>query len=133
MSLMSRLLAATLFSASALSLIPATASAGSSIGVYIGEAPAPYAEPVQYYDRPHYDRPYYERPRYYEAPGYRHPRWIPCAGENGLCRVPFPTRVRYGAYGHYSVIDADGPVPCNNYTFGDPARGMRKSCAFFSR
>ena len=62
------------------------------------------------------------------------PRWVNCARENGFCRIPFPTRVRYGAEGYFTFRDVEGRgIPCNNGGFGDPARGMRKACWFLSR
>ena len=69
------------------------------------------------------------------APVYiERPRWINCARENGFCRIPFATRVRYGAEGYFTFLDVDGRgIPCNNRAFGDPARGIRKACWFLSR
>ena len=58
--------------------------------------------------------------------------WISCAQENGFCRVPYPTKVRYGARGSYVDIDADRGVPCNNQVFGDPAVGVRKACWYLA-
>jgi len=82
--------------------------------------------------RRHRDRPIIiERP----APVYiDRPRWVNCARENGFCRIPFPTRVRYGADGYFTFLDVEGHgIPCNNRVFGDPARGLRKTCWFLSR
>jgi hypothetical protein len=45
---------------------------------------------------------------------------VPCARENGFCRVPYPTRVIYG-------------IPCSNGAFGDPAPGVPKRCAYVAR
>ena len=59
---------------------------------------------------------------------------IPCAEENGFCRVPYPTRVIYGAAGRSSTRDVrDRGIPCSNQVFGDPAPGVPKRCAYMAR
>jgi hypothetical protein len=59
--------------------------------------------------------------------------WVPCAGENGYCATPFPTIVRYGAYGRYSRRRRwRGGIPCNNGVFGDPIFGVVKHCEFWA-
>lgn len=59
---------------------------------------------------------------------------VPCARENGFCRVPYPTRVIYGIPGRsVEVFVRDGGVPCSNRVFGDPAPGVVKRCAFIAR
>jgi len=56
--------------------------------------------------------------------------WVPCAGEGQTCRVPASTLVRYGAGGRFAYKDASGSIACGNQTFGDPAWGMVKTCAY---
>jgi len=59
---------------------------------------------------------------------------VPCAEENGFCRVPYPTRVFYGIPGRNAVLDVSGRgIPCSNEVFGDPAPGVRKQCAYLAR
>ena len=59
---------------------------------------------------------------------------VPCAREGGFCRVPYPTRVIYGAPGRgIELFVRGGGVPCSNRTFGDPAPGVAKRCAFVVR
>ncbi|WP_245317952.1 MULTISPECIES: hypothetical protein [unclassified Mesorhizobium] len=57
-----------------------------------------------------------------------------CAREGGLCRLPYPAEVVYGARGRttsrYFERDA---VPCSNRVFGDPAPGIPKSCFIVMR
>lgn len=57
-----------------------------------------------------------------------------CAREGGICRLPYPAEVVYGARGHttsrYFERDA---VPCSNRVFGDPAPGRPKSCFIVMR
>ncbi|WP_246686766.1 hypothetical protein [Mesorhizobium sp. B2-4-19] len=57
-----------------------------------------------------------------------------CAREGGLCRLPYPAEVVYGARGRttsrYFERDA---VPCSNRVFGDPAPGAAKSCFIVMR
>ena len=59
--------------------------------------------------------------------------WVPCARENGYCRVPYPTVVRYGARGSYAEAQVDRGVGCNNDFFSDPARGTPKACFYLAR
>lgn len=59
--------------------------------------------------------------------------WVPCARENGFCRVPYPTVVRYGARGAYSEVQTDRGVRCNNDAFGDPINGIPKACFYLAR
>lgn len=54
-----------------------------------------------------------------------------CATENGICRLPYPTEVVYGAGRKSTSRHLRGPaVRCSNETFGDPARGVGKSCSY---
>jgi hypothetical protein len=55
-----------------------------------------------------------------------------CAEENGYCRVPYPTRVIYGAGGGRSAsqyVSGRG-IACSNRVFGDPAPGAKKTCSY---
>jgi hypothetical protein len=59
---------------------------------------------------------------------------VPCAREDGFCRVPYPTRVVYGVPGRSTALFVRGRgVPCSNNVFGDPAPGIRKRCAYLER
>ncbi|WP_210486837.1 hypothetical protein [Microvirga antarctica] len=59
---------------------------------------------------------------------------VPCAPENGFCRVPYPTRVIYGVPGRDAARDVgERGIPCNNQVFGDPAPGIPKRCAYIAR
>lgn len=58
--------------------------------------------------------------------------WVPCARENGYCRVPYPTVVRFGARGSYAEVQTDRGVRCSNNVFGDPAEGIPKSCFYLA-
>jgi hypothetical protein len=59
---------------------------------------------------------------------------VPCARENGFCRVPYPTRVIYGIPGRSAeVFVREGGIPCSNGAFGDPAPGVPKRCAYVAR
>jgi len=47
-----------------------------------------------------------------------------CANEGGICRLPYPTQVIYGARGRTTARFFDRrAVPCSNRLFGDPAPG----------
>lgn len=57
--------------------------------------------------------------------------WTLCAREDETCRLPGPATVRYGTERRF--VDRDirgGSVRCDNRTFGDPAPGEVKFCAF---
>jgi hypothetical protein len=59
---------------------------------------------------------------------------VPCAAENGFCRVPYPTRVIYGAGGRSAAREVGrGGIPCSNDVFGDPAPGRPKRCSYVAR
>ncbi len=59
---------------------------------------------------------------------------IPCAEENGYCRVPYSTRVVYGVPGRSTAMNVRGPgIRCANDVFGDPAPGIAKRCAYVAR
>lgn len=59
---------------------------------------------------------------------------VPCARENGFCRVPYPTRVIYGVPGRGTEIFVrDGGISCSNSVFGDPVPGTPKRCAYVAR
>jgi hypothetical protein len=59
---------------------------------------------------------------------------VPCAREDGFCRVPYPTRVIYGIPGRSTeVFVRGGGIPCSNNVFGDPAPGVAKRCAYVVR
>jgi len=57
-----------------------------------------------------------------------------CANEGGICRLPYPTQVIYGARGRTTARFFDRQaVPCSNRLFGDPAPGREKACYFVAR
>lgn len=59
--------------------------------------------------------------------------WALCARENGVCQLPYPATVAYGANGRFARKRfGPGAVRCNNSVFGDPLVGVGKSC-FVSR
>jgi hypothetical protein len=57
-----------------------------------------------------------------------------CADEGGLCRLPYPAEVVYGARGQMTSRFFDRPaIPCSNRVFGDPAPGREKACYIVRR
>lgn len=56
--------------------------------------------------------------------------WVFCAEEDGECRVPRPTVVRFGANGRFNTLQVTGSVPCTPTAFGDPIKGERKRCEY---
>lgn len=58
--------------------------------------------------------------------------WTACASEAGTCSVPGTREVRYGTASNYTSRVLSGAVSCSNATFGDPAPGIVKSCAYSS-
>lgn len=55
-----------------------------------------------------------------------------CANEGQTCEFFGNGEVRYGVPGHYVTRIVygwwTGSTPCDNYTFGDPAPGVPKTC-----
>lgn len=64
------------------------------------------------------------------APPGVSPLWVMCATENGTCNFTGTRQVRYGANDKYSMKTATGSIACNNSTFGDPIKGVAKSCSY---
>jgi hypothetical protein len=60
------------------------------------------------------------------------PTWIACAGEGGTCTFSGTREVRYGANGSYATKTFTGSVVCSNTAFGDPAKGLLKTCSYSS-
>lgn len=58
--------------------------------------------------------------------------WVRCAAEHQVCRVPYPTQVRYGAGSRWVERVASGKIGCDNKTFGDPNYGVFKACDYFA-
>jgi len=57
-----------------------------------------------------------------------------CAEEGGICRLPYPAEVVYGARGQTTSRFFDRrAVPCSNRVFGDPAPGRDKACYIVTR
>lgn len=57
-------------------------------------------------------------------------RWTYCAREGETCFVGRSAVVRYGAQGRYNQLNVRDRVPCDNRTFGDPAKGQAKICEY---
>ena len=125
-----KLCAGLLLALSAMACLSATPAAAQHY--YCRDGFDGYGRPCREEWHRHRDGPIIiERP----APVYiDRPRWVNCARENGFCRIPFPTRVRYGAEGYFTFLEVEGRgIPCTNRAFGDPARGLPKACWFLSR
>lgn len=58
--------------------------------------------------------------------------WVACADEGGVCNVPGPSNVRYGANGTYFYKVVSSSVACGNGAWGDPIFGVVKACAYES-
>jgi hypothetical protein len=60
---------------------------------------------------------------------------VPCAQENGVCRMPYPTNVYFGVPGRTNgrPFPQGGAIACNVQSFGDPAPGVVKSCFYAPR
>ena len=54
--------------------------------------------------------------------------WRQCSVENGTCVAANGQPLAYGAYGAFTFTTATGNMTCNNVSFGDPIRGVVKSC-----
>jgi hypothetical protein len=58
--------------------------------------------------------------------------WTTCANENGTCSFSGTREVRFGANGVYASIIATGSAPCTLAAFGDPIKGVVKTCSYSS-
>jgi len=58
--------------------------------------------------------------------------WTTCANENGTCKFSGTREVRFGANGVYASVIATNSSPCNLATFGDPIKGVVKTCSYSS-
>ena len=60
---------------------------------------------------------------------------VPCASEGGVCRMPYPTNVYYGAPDKRAgrPFPQGGAIACTNANFGDTAPGRPKSCWYAPR
>ncbi len=56
------------------------------------------------------------------------PAWHFCVNEGQTCTFAGTRLIRYGADGKYVYKTATGSIGCNNTVFGDPIRGVVKSC-----
>lgn len=74
------------------------------------------------------------RPEYrnYQRSSDRSGNWTQCAAEGSTCRVPYRTTVRFGADGRYNMKNVSGRIACTPDEFGDPIRGVRKTCEYDS-
>ena len=60
-------------------------------------------------------------------------RYVRCAVEGGRCNLPRRTTFAYGVNGRFNYKRNVSSVVCNNKTFGDPVRGVKKRCYFLKQ
>jgi hypothetical protein len=58
--------------------------------------------------------------------------WTACGNEGATCTFSGTREVRYGANGIYTSKVITGSTPCTTAVFGDPIRGVAKSCSYSS-
>jgi spore coat protein U-like protein len=58
--------------------------------------------------------------------------WTACGNEGATCSFSGIREVRFGANGTYTSKVITGSTPCTSAVFGDPVRGVAKSCAYSS-
>lgn len=56
--------------------------------------------------------------------------WVNCATEGAVCSFSGTKTVRYGAGTKFATKTATNSILCGNASFGDPAYGVAKSCAY---
>ena len=56
--------------------------------------------------------------------------WTECAAENKVCRFSGTREVRFGSEGVYTSRIVTASTPCTIAAFGDPARGLAKTCSY---
>ena len=70
----------------------------------------------------------------YEASGARARAkavaWTECAAESKVCRFSGTREVRFGSEGVYTSKIVTASTPCTIAAFGDPARGLGKTCSY---
>lgn len=54
--------------------------------------------------------------------------WGFCSNEDAVCNVDGIKTVRYGANGKYFMRNVGSSITCNNATFGDPIKNVKKTC-----
>ena len=58
--------------------------------------------------------------------------WTTCANEGGTCTFSGTREVRFGSNGIYTSKVFTGSTPCTTAVFGDPNRGVAKTCSYSS-
>nr|WP_063978120.1 hypothetical protein [Massilia sp. JS1662] len=58
--------------------------------------------------------------------------WTACANEGATCTFSGTREVRFGANGVYTSKMITASTPCTSAVFGDPIRGVVKSCSYAS-
>ena len=58
--------------------------------------------------------------------------WTACGNEGSTCSFSGTREVRFGANGVYTSKTITGSTPCTTAVFGDPIRGVVKSCSYAS-
>jgi len=56
--------------------------------------------------------------------------WTGCASEGGTCSFSGTREVRFGANGVFTSKMITASTPCTTAVFGDPIRGVAKSCSY---
>jgi len=72
----------------------------------------------------------FELPR--SAAGAREVDWTECAAEGKDCRFAGTREVRFGGKGVYTSKIVTAATPCTTAAFGDPMRGLAKTCSYAS-
>jgi hypothetical protein len=58
--------------------------------------------------------------------------WTACASEGATCSFSGTREVRFGANGIYTSKMIDSKTPCTSAVFGDPIKGVAKTCSYSS-
>ena len=58
--------------------------------------------------------------------------WTTCGNEGSTCSFSGTREVRYGANGVYTTKFVTASTPCTSAVFGDPIRGVAKTCSYSS-
>jgi hypothetical protein len=58
--------------------------------------------------------------------------WTACGNEGATCSFSGTREVRYGANGTYTSKVITASTPCTSAVFGDPVRGVAKTCSYSS-
>ncbi|WP_102866848.1 DUF3011 domain-containing protein [Pseudovibrio exalbescens] len=59
--------------------------------------------------------------------------WVRCALEYQVCKVPYPTKVRFGTPGQFNQREVEREISCTVKQFGNPDPNRQKACYYLPK